>query len=249
MGSASGARPGLAGAPILSAGPALYRRRRAIKVAAIPTRQSIGAADAPDRRELGRQGVKGEQTRQRIKSAFADLLERTSFASVTIADICRTSDITVGGLYFHFPSQEELLDEVMAEYVERLIGDLDAALEATALAEAVCAAFLKAYTEKVGLARTFQQLTRMRSDYATRWREASERSLLRLASRLGEARADLAPDRACFLAFALVTMIMSRLDLVYVYRDRSETAAAAASTTLLAELTEVWRRMAAGTPA
>jgi AcrR family transcriptional regulator len=214
-------------------------------VDAITTKQTIGAANAPDRRESGSQGVKGERTRQRIKAGFAELLERKSFASVTIADICRTSDITVGGLYFHFPSQEELLDELMAEYVAALAARLDAALEEEALAEAVCGAFHEAYSRKVGLARTFQQLTRMRADYAMRWRAASEPALLRLAERLGAERADLAPDQARLLAYALITMIMSKLDLVYVYRDRSDAATAAVRTALEAELPELWRRMAA----
>jgi AcrR family transcriptional regulator len=214
-------------------------------VDAIASKQASGAADAPDRRESGRHGVKGERTRQRIKAGFAELLESKSFASVTIADICRTSDITVGGLYFHFPSQEELLDEVMAEYLAALAAHLDAALEEEALADAVCGAFLDAYSGKVGLARTFQQLTRIRTDYAMRWRAASERALRRLGERLGAERSDLGPFQARFLAYALITMIMSKLDLVYVYRGRSDAATAAVRTALEAELPKLWRRMAA----
>jgi AcrR family transcriptional regulator len=172
----------------------------------IATKDTAAAAPAPDRR--GRHGVKGERTRRRIKSAFAELLDGKGFASVTIADICRTADITVGGFYFHFASQEELLDEAMAEYAAALLGDLEAALEdgGADLAEAVCEAFLEAYCDRAGLARTFQQLTRMRSDYALRWRTASRSVMQKLAERLGVERADLAPDQAAFLAYALVTI-------------------------------------------
>ncbi|HEY5008254.1 MAG TPA: TetR/AcrR family transcriptional regulator [Caulobacteraceae bacterium] len=210
-------------------------------------KQTNGADLAPDRPERARQGAKGERTRQRIKEAFADLLGGKSFTSVTIADICRTSDITVGGFYFHFPSQEALLDEVMAEYLGGLVGDFEAAVDRTSagLAEAVCGAFLKAYSERVGLARTFQQLTRMRADYAIRWRLASEGAKARLAMRLERARPDLAPERALFLAYALVTMIVSKLDLVYVYRDRSGAQAAASRAALAGELAGLWTRMAA----
>jgi AcrR family transcriptional regulator len=211
-------------------------------------RQTNAADLAPDKPERLRQGAKGERTRQRIKAAFADLLGAKSFTSVTIADICRTSDITVGGFYFHFASQEALLDEVMAEYLEALVGDFDAALEGDGrgdLAAAVCGAFLKAYSERIGLARTFQQLTRMRSDYALRWRLASEAEMEKLAARLRAERLDLAPDPARFLAYGLITMIISRLDLVYVYRDRSEAAAATSPAALAGELAELWRRMAA----
>jgi hypothetical protein len=38
---------------------------------------------------------------------------------------------------------------------------------------------------------------------------------------------------------------VSKLDLVYVYRDRSEAAAATSPATLAGELAELWRRMAA----
>jgi AcrR family transcriptional regulator len=202
----------------------------------------------PDRSERARQGAKGERTRQRIKDAFAELLGAKSFTAVTIADICRTSDITVGGFYFHFPSQEALLDEVMTEYIDVLVGDFERALNdhaSGALADEVCGAFLKAYSEQVGLARTFQQLTRLRSDYAARWRLASEGGMRMLAGRLGLERPDLAPDRAQFLAYALITMIVSKLDLVYVYRDRSGAAAATSRAALAGELAELWRRMAA----
>jgi AcrR family transcriptional regulator len=212
----------------------------------IAMRQTINPA--PDKPERTRQGAKGERTRGRIKAAFADLLGAKSFTSVTIADICRTSDITVGGFYFHFGSQEALLDEVMTEYIEALVGDFEAALEDRprgGLADAVCGAFLKAYSERVGLARTFQQLTRMRSDYALRWRLASEAAMEMLADRLRAERPDLAPDRARFLAYGLVTMIISRLDLVYVYRDRSGRTATPPREALGRDLVEFWKRMAA----
>jgi AcrR family transcriptional regulator len=211
-------------------------------------KQTHAADPASDRPERARQGAKGERTRQRIKDAFAELLGAKSFTSVTIADICRTSDITVGGFYFHFPSQEALLDEVMAEYIDVLVGDFEGALDdraSGALADEVCGAFLKAYSEQVGLARTFQQLTRLRSDYAARWRLASEDGMKMLAARLGLERRDLAPDRAQFLAYALITMIVSKLDLVYVYPDRSGAAAATSRSALAGELAELWRRMAA----
>jgi AcrR family transcriptional regulator len=218
-------------------------------VGAIATKPTIADAGAPEPREAARQGVKGERTRQRIKDGFAELLERKSFASITIADICRTADITVGGLYFHFPSQEELLDEVMAEYVAALTQNLETALEADALAEAVCEAFIETYAQKVGLARTFQQLTRMRADYAARWRTASAQALARLTDRLAAERPELAPDKAAFLAYALVTMIVSKLDLVYVYSDRSSAAGRSAHAALSAQLPQLWRRMSAAEPA
>lgn len=202
------------------------------------TEASTGAT--PERAERGRQGAKGERTRARIKAAFADLLRAKGFAQVTIADICRSADITVGGFYFHFASQEALLDEAMAEYAADLMADLEAALAGEGFAERVTGAFLAAYADRTGLARTFQQLTRMRADYAERWREASGPWMQSLASRLRQARPDLAEPQALFLAYALTAMITTRLDIVFVYRGR-----AGVRDELAGELREVWRRMAA----
>jgi hypothetical protein len=114
------------------------------------------------------------------------------------------------------------------------------------LAGAVCGAFLTAYSERGGLARTFQQLIRLKSDYAVRWRLASQGAMARLATRLRRVRPGLAGEQALFLAYALVTMIVSKLDLVYVYRGRSGAQAAASRAALAGELGELWTRMAAG---
>jgi hypothetical protein len=68
--------------------------------------------------------------------------------------------------------------------------------------------------------------------------------MTRLAMRLEGERPDLAPERALFLAHALITMIVSKLDLVFVYRDRSGVQAAAPRAALAGELAVFWRRMA-----
>jgi AcrR family transcriptional regulator len=192
---------------------------------------------------------KGDRTRERIKSAFSHLLDGKSFASVTIADICQTSDITVGGFYFHFGSQEELLDEVMVEHLARLVADVEAALagaEGDAVAAAVCGAFVSAYSERSGLARTFQRLTRMRADYAARWRQASASTIVQLGGKLEAERPELAPQRTRFLAYALITMIVSKLDQVYVYKDHIGDRRGGRAGDLERNLVTTWLRMVAG---
>jgi AcrR family transcriptional regulator len=197
---------------------------------------------------------KGERTRERIKFGFSALLNDKSFAAITISDICRSSGITVGGFYFHFASQEALLDEVMGEHIGRLIADVEAALIDAALldaggeaaASAVCRAFLAAYSERNGLARTFQQLTRMRVDYAARWREASTPAIARLGQALERSRADLIPERARFLAYSLVAMIISKLDQVYVYRGLGRAAGHRPVDDIEQDLVRTWMRLANG---
>jgi AcrR family transcriptional regulator len=189
-------------------------------------------------------GNKGERTRARVKTAFCELLTHKSFASITISDICRTAEITVGGLYFHFANQDELLNEVMWEYADALGRALDRAMkedEPERVATAVCGALVSAYQERNGLARTFQQLTRTRADYAARWRAITGPRIAQLAAILSRQRPDLSALKATFLAHALITLVVSQLDLAYVYVDRHR--AATAATTLTKNLVTLWHRM------
>jgi AcrR family transcriptional regulator len=186
---------------------------------------------------------KGERTRARIRSAFSELLAHKSFAAITISDLCRTAEITVGGFYFHFPNQDALLDEVMREYGDDLGQALDDAMtaEGPGLAGSICAALVSAYQERNGLARTFQQLRRTRVEYAARWRAITDPRIAQLAAILARERSDLSAQKAAFLAHALITMVVSQLDLTFVYVDRSRTVATAAA--LTKNLTLLWHRM------
>jgi len=209
--------------------------------------QSASAGDGAAERAPA--SKKGDRTRERIKSAFSHLLDGKSFASITIADICQSADITVGGFYFHFGSQEELLDEVMVEHLARLVADVEAALagaDGDAVVAAVCRAFVSAYSERSGLARTFQRLTRMRADYAARWRQASAPTIVQLGAKLEAERPELAPPRARFLAYALITMIISKLDQVYVYKEYMGSKPGGRSDGLERDLVTIWLRMVTG---
>ncbi|HEY1837375.1 MAG: TetR/AcrR family transcriptional regulator [Rhizomicrobium sp.] len=206
--------------------------------------KSAGALEKVGRSAEERGGEnKGERTRARIRSAFCELLAHKSFAAITISDICRTADITVGGFYFHFPNQDALLDEVIGEYGDDLGVALDAAMavKGTDQARSICAALVCAYQDCNGLARTFQQLRRTRSEYAARWRAITDPRIVRLAAILARERPDLSAPKAAFLAHALITMVVSQLDLTFVY-DRSRTLTTA--TALTKNLTLLWRRMA-----
>jgi AcrR family transcriptional regulator len=192
---------------------------------------------------------KGERTRSRIKEAFAELLESKSFASITIADICRASDVTVGGFYFHFASQDELLNEVMWQYADDLVRAVDAAIidgPRASLAASVCTAFLRMYSAQSGLARTFQQLVRIRSDYTARWRAAREPRIARLGQILQAGRPELKANKARLLAHALVMMIACKLDLSYPTAKEGSRGNRPALRTIERDLVLLWTRMVDG---
>jgi AcrR family transcriptional regulator len=185
---------------------------------------------------------KGERTRARMKMALCELLTRKSFAAITISDICRTADITVGGFYFHFANQDVLLNDVMWEYVDSLGVALDKALETrgASLARSVSSALVSVYQERNGLARAFLQLRRARPEYAARWRTTIGPRIAQLAAILSQERPELSVSKAMFLAQALIIMAVSQLDLAYVYVDRHRAADARALTDKLVLL---WQRM------
>lgn len=188
--------------------------------------------------------TKGDRTRRRIKDAFAALLEKKSFASITVTEICRSAEMTVGGLYFHFKSQEALLDEVMAEYAEALWKRVDQAMKEIGFARqgrAVCEAFFKTYELQPGVARAYHQLTRARSEYTQAWRAASESRIAALAATLHGDRSEILPRKARFLAYALFTVTVSQLDLAFAARERGRVGRGEA----LQRLVLSWSRLAA----
>jgi AcrR family transcriptional regulator len=195
---------------------------------------------------------KGERTRSRIKQAFAELLESKSFASITIADVCRSSDVTVGGFYFHFASQDELLNEVMWQHADDLVRVVDAAIiddPRMSLAVSVCTVFLRTYCAQSGLARTFQQLVRIRPDYTARWRAAWEPRIARLGQILQARRPELKANKARFLAHALILMIACKLDLSYPAAKHGSQGKRPALRVIKQDLVLLWTRMADGAAA
>lgn len=60
------------------------------------------------------------RTRKVILSAAAKVFEQNGFQAATISEILRTAGVTKGALYFHFPSKEDLAQEVLYEQDQRL---------------------------------------------------------------------------------------------------------------------------------
>jgi AcrR family transcriptional regulator len=166
--------------------------------------------------------TKGERSRRRIAEAFVLLLETKSLDRVTITDICAAAGMTVGGFYFHFKSQEELVQAVMADHLGVLGAAWDRSLEAgeaSACVAALCAAFLDAWSRRNGLSRAFQQLVLTRPEYALGWRSMMADRRRRLALLLVQQAGG--PVRALFLAHAVVTLITSMLNVIYVFPDKA----------------------------
>ncbi|MDB5429977.1 MAG: hypothetical protein JWP35_1093 [Caulobacter sp.] len=168
--------------------------------------------------------TKGARTRSRIKTSVLKLLERKSYARLTVAEVCEAAGITVGGFYFHFRSHEELVDELVEEFITELTARLRAAMTAPvegALQNA-CLAATSLYAEQPGVARAFQQMIRSNTAHAGRWMASHDDLCAHLGDMLATDAGGGEAKGWALMAHALIVAIVSELTRVYVYRDRAE---------------------------
>lgn len=65
-------------------------------------------------------------TRRAILDAAVSLSRQTSFAKVTVRDICQAAGVTTGAFYHHFSSKDELLNQgfdSLDAYLEKALAD------------------------------------------------------------------------------------------------------------------------------
>lgn len=73
-------------------------------------------------------GSTAEGTRTRILKAACELFEQRGFAGTSIRDLAVRVGMTKAALYYHFPSKEEVLEAVLAPFME----EIDRIIAATA---------------------------------------------------------------------------------------------------------------------
>ena len=61
----------------------------------------------------GREDKRSRQTRERIKRGFLSALQRTPYDLLTVAALCRESNVSRGAFYAHYDNISDLLDEVL----------------------------------------------------------------------------------------------------------------------------------------
>lgn len=65
--------------------------------------------------------TKGERTRRRILDVVVELLEESSFADVTIAEITRRAEVTRPAFYFHFPTKGAVVAAVLEDLLHEFV--------------------------------------------------------------------------------------------------------------------------------
>jgi AcrR family transcriptional regulator len=135
-----------------------------------------------------RAATKGDRTRRRLLDAAAAELARNGLAGASIGAIAAAAGLRTGSVYFHFPSKDQLIAEVLEVGLRETLAHLDAALatvaghgdaagrlRAAVLAHATAVRELNDYTRVVlapiavgdgAAAATFR---RLRRSYLHRW--------------------------------------------------------------------------------
>lgn len=74
-----------------------------------------------------------ELTRQRIVEAALDVFAKKGYHEATMDEIASVSQVSKGGLYFHFPSKQELFLALADVAANMLIGKMEQAMQANGL--------------------------------------------------------------------------------------------------------------------
>ena len=74
--------------------------------------------------------TKGDRTRRRLLDAAAAELARNGLAGASIGTIAAAAGLRTGSVYFHFPSKDELIAEVLEVGLRETLVHLDEALAA-----------------------------------------------------------------------------------------------------------------------
>lgn len=73
---------------------------------------------------------RSQQSREHILAAAANLFKDKGYAATTLRHIAHAVGIKAGSIYYHFPSKEALLLEVLNTGLQRLIDSVKACVEA-----------------------------------------------------------------------------------------------------------------------
>jgi AcrR family transcriptional regulator len=78
--------------------------------------------------------------RERILDAAFHVFSRTGYRDAAVDDIAREAETSKGGIYFHFPTKESILMELMGSTADRLIAKVRETVEAQPASDPVARA-------------------------------------------------------------------------------------------------------------
>ncbi len=88
-----------------------------------------------DDSQLTSREVQRRQTRRRVYDAALDVFRRDGVAAAKIGDIADLANVSRGTFYFHFPTKDDVLIQLLREREDRIVDLLDNMAEDTPFAE------------------------------------------------------------------------------------------------------------------
>ena len=71
----------------------------------------------------------GLARKDRIMKAAAKVFAQNGFSNATVRDIADEADMLSGSLYYYFHSKEEMVEEVLSDYLDVMLRDYQAAID------------------------------------------------------------------------------------------------------------------------
>jgi TetR/AcrR family transcriptional repressor of uid operon len=103
---------------------------------------------------LTERGRQREETRRRVREVALDVIRRDGLGDARVDEIARIAGVSRGTVYFHYPTKEHVVAEVLAEAEGRVaaaIADVPRGAPIADVLEAFCAAFAREWDREAQL--------------------------------------------------------------------------------------------------
>jgi AcrR family transcriptional regulator len=195
---------------------------------------------------------RSRETRRKLVTSCLELVERRPFDQVTVADIAKGADVSVGNFYRRFTSKEGILPDLYAAYEERFAAFAEAFSQAESLEsddirglwDFLIGRIVAFMEDNRGLIQALHLHGRLHPEIVPPTSHDRRRSLF---GRMGELFSSSDEARNQTLGDVATLVLVSTLTEKIVYPDHTPAAAADVSTAELAD--ELGRMLAAYTSA
>ena len=140
---------------------------------------------------------------------------------LSIADVCQSAGITVGGFYFHFRNLEQVVDELAIEFVERLQSGILEQMSGKA-EDYIPAVSLEAaaiFCKHSGVARALIQLTRTSDSHRNIWQQVYNSIRLRQQALMEQEYRRFSAIEHSIVSHAVVIALFAELTRCYIFRE------------------------------
>jgi len=115
-----------------------------------------------------------EETRRRVREIALDVLRRDGLGDAKVDEIARSAGVSRGTFYFHYPTKEHVVAEVLAEAEERVAAAIDERPRAGSITDVLQAfgvAFAREWEREAALFPSVVAVAVNRAAAATRTKE------------------------------------------------------------------------------